>query len=561
MGLKVAARCLLGLLLAATCWLAATAAPHRVPAPGAETTNWLAAHSLAFDGDELFVDADGARFRAAFSESPREVRTDPHSGRFEAPFLATRAWSAALSVAGERGPLLLNALALLLAALVGSWALRAPLGAAAPLWIALFLFGSVAFVAVFRWQSEILVFAAVVLAGALVWGRERPATAQIGAEQIYGGDLPGDRESGVALWPWPLATLLVGVAAIRHPAYALVAVPMLLDLPRSSRSARRKATLVLAGVALVLPVAVVAALQGAPWEAPAGFFHPALTGWNALYFAAGRNAGLLVAFLPVVVLALAPRRTGGRGYLPLAVGVAVLAQLVLAPFDWAGDLPEVGNPWFLPLFGALLFCAQPELRLRAAVLCAVAAAPFLSPYWLAPLSDGSGSSSAPAAIASFTTAVRGWLPFETSLRSLPGTAEIVRGGVRLRSTGRSLQPSAGKFVLTGASAPVLVESGGALATVRLDFSASAPAALTIEGGTAGNTTFRPSGEVAFEVTLGGPSRRHPLWWSRAPVSIYLLRVLNPAPGRMTAQTSAPAAEPVSFDLGLARLAGAEAGKP
>lgn len=551
---------LLFLLLGATAWLAATAAPRRTPAPGAETTNWLAAHSLAVDHDELFVDADAARFRAAFAEGPREVRTDPHSGRLEAPYLATRAWSRAIVLAGERGPFLLNALALALAALAGSFGLRAALGTAAPLWMALFLFGSTAFTGVFRWQSEILVFAAVVVAGTLIWGRESPATGR-GAEEVYGGDIA----ARAALWPWPLAGLLIGAATARHPAYALLALPLLLDLPRAvsgrsgaggaSRNGRnlRAALFVLA---LVLPVACVAALGGAPWEAPATLFHPALTAWNALYFVLGRNAGILVGFLPVVALLFAPRPSGGRRYLPAVVLVAAIAQLLLAPFDWAGDLSAVGNPWFLPLYGACLFCAGPTLSLRAALLTAVAAGPFMAPFWVAPLSDGTRP---PQALAPVTAGIRERLPFETSLRALPGSTEVVRAGVRLRSTGSSILPAGGKFALAAGRAAVLVESDHPLASVRLDFSASAPGALTVEGGRSGSTTFRPSGEVAFEIVLGEPGWHHPLWWSRAPVSIYELQLSLPAPSKIVAQGPAAAAEPVTFDLGLARVAGPEAG--
>ncbi|MEO8196865.1 MAG: hypothetical protein ABI689_09110 [Thermoanaerobaculia bacterium] len=566
MGLKavgpaaVAGRLLLFLLLGATAWLAATAAPQRTPAPGAETTNWLAAHSLAVDHDELFVDADVARFRAAFGEGPRGVRTDPHSGRLVAPFLAIHAWSRAIVVAGERGPFLLNALALALAALAGSYGLRAALGSAAPLWIALFLFGSAAFTGVFRWQSEILVLAAVVVAGALIWGRESPASGR-DAKQIYGGDIT----ARAALWPWPLAGLLIGAAAVRHPAYALLALPLALDLPRTVSGgigaggmsrAGRTLRAVLFGLALMLPLAFVAALSGAPWEAPAAFFHPALTAWNALYFVVGRHAGVLVGFLPIVVLLFARRPTGGRRYLPLVVLAAAIAQLLMAPFDWAGDVSAVGNPWFLPLYGALLFCAGPTLSLRAAFLVAVAAAPFMAPFWIAPLSDGTRP---PRALAAFTAGIRERLPFETSLRELPGSAEVVRAGVRLRSTGPSLRPADGKFALEEGRVAVLVESDHPLASVRLDFSASAPGTLTVEGGRSGSTTFRPSGEVAFEVVLGSPLRRHPLWWSRAPVSIYELQLTLPAPSKMAGQGPAAVAEPVTFDLGLARIAGPEAG--
>ncbi len=112
MGLKAAGRLLLGLLLAATAWVAATAAPQRRPAPGSETTNWLAAHSLAIDHDELFAEVDATRFRAAFGEAPQGVRAEARNRRLEAPALATRLWSWSLALAGESGPMLLNAIAL-----------------------------------------------------------------------------------------------------------------------------------------------------------------------------------------------------------------------------------------------------------------------------------------------------------------------------------------------------------------------------------------------------------------------------------------------------------------
>lgn len=563
MGLKLAGRLLLGLLLAATVWVAATSAPQRRPAPGAETTNWLAAHSLAVDHDELLGSADVARFRAAFGEAPREVRADAKSTQLEAPFLASRLWSASLALAGERGPFLLHALALAIAALAGSYGLRAVLGAAAPLWIALFLFGSTAFTAVFRWQGEILVFAAVVVAGALVWGRDDPSSAARGAEQIYGGDL----RTRTALWPWPLAGLLIGAAAIRHPAYLMIAPAMLLDLPRPVPGAAagrlggragRGLPGALFGLAMVLPLAFAVALHGAPWEAPANLFTAPLLGWNALYFLVGRNAGLLVGFLPVVALLLPGSRAGGRAYLPLLVGVAVVAQLVLAPFDWAGDLTAVGNLWFLPLYGALLFCAAPTLAPRAALLLGLATVPFAAPFWVAPLSDGSRP---PALLAPFTAGIREHLPFETSLREAPGSAEVIRAGVRLRSTGAAVRLADGKFALEAPRAAVLVESDRPLASVRLDFSASAPGSLTVGGGRSGSTTFRPSGEVAFEIELGPPARRHPLWWSRAPVAIYELELALPVAGKIPPQGPATAAEPVTFDLGLARVEGTEIVRP
>ncbi|MEO8275740.1 MAG: hypothetical protein ABI639_05940 [Thermoanaerobaculia bacterium] len=577
MPLKLTGRIVLGLLLGATLWLAVTAAPRRVPAPGVETTLWLAAHSVAFDHDERFVDADVARYRARFGEGPRDVRTEPHGDRLSAPFLAVRLWAAALAVGGESGPFLLNFLALTLAALAACRALRAPLGDAVALWVALLLFGSVAWNVGLRWQSEILVMAAVVLAMAAIWGREpglsvvEEVTGPDGekrVDEIYGGDL----ETRAAHWPWPVAGLLLGAAAVRHPGYALLALPVLAELPTRFRGSARLRAGALFVLLFVAPIVAVALLHGAPWEAPANLFDARLFGWNALYFAAGRNVGLLVGYLPLLALLFSPRSDGGRRFLPLTVLLAVVLQLVIAPFDWAGDPSAVGNVWFLPLYGALWFCAGPMLRPRGIALLAIAAAPFLSALWLAPLSDGTRPPAAFARISPFTSGVREHLPFETSLRTLPGSDEIARAGVRLRGTHPEIHASSGRLswlALEGARreiakerrAELIVESDRELSSVRLDFSADAPASLAVEGGVAGGTTFRPSGEVAFEITLPAPARRHPLWWSRAPVSIYFLGLALPQPKSPAAGSGTPAPasadNAISFDLGLARVRGSE----
>ena len=138
---------------------------------------------------------------------------------------------------------------------------------------------------------------------------------------------------------------------------------------------------------------------------------------------------------------------------------------------------------------------------------------------------------------------------------------MARAGGRLRSTGPAIRPHAGRLALDGGQATLLVASDRDLSSVRLDFSANAPGTLAVAGGTTGSTTFRPNGEVAFEIALGRPARRHPLWWSRAPVAIYVLRLALPGASRMGSADTAAAADPVTFDLGLARVAGPEAARP
>lgn len=551
---------LLGLLLAAVVGLALFGAKGRVPAPGEETTNWLAAHSLAADGDLVLAEVDRARFRAAFGREAAGVETERGGSRLVAPPLVTRLWQLALAVGGERGPFLLHALALALAALAACATLSRFDPRGAPWAVAVLLFGSVAFAAVFRYRPEILVFAVVVAAGWLVWGRgDRGARAGAPAE-IYAGD----GLMTATAWPWWVAAFLVGTAAIRHPAYVLLALPIWRDRPwvggGRSRSKARAGWWAspLFFAALVAPVALASFAFGPHWDPPASLFDLTLTAWNSFDFLLGRNAGLLVSYLPAVALFVTAPKAGGRALLPWAVVAAVLAQLLLSPFDWAGDLHGFGNLWFLPLYGGLLFAAGEAFDRRLSALLALAVLPALAPLWWAPLSD---AARAPSWMEPWTVGVRARLPFETALREAPASSELVRGGVRLRSEDAGLALVDQRFEIGRDGAALLVESERPLASLRLDFSADAPGSLVVEGGRAGSTTFRPNGEVAFEVELGKPERRHPLWWSRSPVSIYRLRLALPGAGRMALQGDSPSARPVSFDLGLARVRGAETEHP
>jgi len=550
MGLRVAGGSLLLALLVASGYLAFFVAPERAPEPGAETTNWLAAASLALDGDLRFATVDADRFRARFGAAPREVRSSGDDSQLDAPPLAARAWGAAARLSPRRGPYVLQWLLLAATLLLAAWVFAPALGDSTPLWIVLLAFGSVTFRAAFQLLPELPALAGVVAAAALVWGRRRPAADS--AAQIYKEERPG----GASIGRWLLAGLALGAVAVRSPAYALLALPMGMELPQ----ARRVFTGALFGLGVVLPIAFVTAVDGVPWPAPSTLLDPALFGWNLLYAFVGGSAGILIWFVPVVaLLALARPRGGwsdGRAWLPHAVMAAVVVQLLVYPFDWAGERSSAGSAWFLPLFGALWFALDPRAgdrrrTLVAAAFVVLAGAPLLLPLWLHPTVPNPAS---PAALATPLGAVRKLLPFETTLRWIPGAIEIRRGGVRVRTVDPTIVRSGERFLWTGArSAALVVESDRPLAAISFEFGEGAPSDLEVTGGAPGSMTFRPGGEIAVEVALKNPARRHPLWWSADPASIYLLRLVIPE----------PSAKPISFDLLAARpaLVAGEEGAP
>lgn len=528
--------------LAAAGYLAAAwfAAPARAPRAGEATTLWLAATSLAAERDLAFAPADAARFESAFGAAPEGVWKDADDV-LQAPTLPALAAAGGALVSPRRGPFLVQALLVLLAAFALERALRPRLGAAALAVVVVALFGSVAFRFGFDLAPETLAFALVAAGYALVWGR-RAGLAALPSD-VYEGELPGAPRQ----LRWLGAGLGLGVAAALSPANLLLAAPPLGALPR----ARRALAATLYAVGLLLPVALTTAVEGAPWEPLQPVADLGLVGWNALDFLVGRHVGALPYFLPLLLGFLAPARDAGRAWIPAATAATALFLITTAPFDWAGAAPTWGNAALLPLLAALVSRAGAPLGRGRALLLLALAAPFLLPLWLAPLASTPALGGAPLRRA--VEAVRARLPFETALRALPDSVEVLRGGVALRSTGRAIFAEAGgeRLRLFGRRGEVLVSSARPLSSVRLEFGSAAPSTLSVTGGEVGNTTFRPSGEIAFDVAVGAPKRRHPVWWSREAVSIYRLRLdLGQDP-----------VAPLPFELGLARPAVPAGGQP
>ena len=426
--------------------------------------------------------------------------------------------------------------------LVAARVLSAALGGSAPLWVALAAFGSITFRSVHQLLPELHALLGVVVAAALVWARR--ARLETGPEQIYAGDLPSE----ASIWRWPFAGLALGVAAVRSPIYLLLALPMAVDLPQPRRGVA--ASLFILGLAA--PLAFVSVVAGLPWAPPDLVATPALLGWNTLYAFVGRSAGILVWFPALVALLAFARRRGavpdGRAWLPYAALAALLLQVALHPFDWAGDRIAAGNVWFLPIYGALWFALDPATAdARRAIGSAIAVAALggvtLLPLWLHPTVP---IPAPPPVIGQIVGTARSYLPSESTLREIPGAIEIRRGEIRLRTDDPAIGASGDRLVWAGSrQAVVEVASDRPLGSIRFEVGERAPSSIEILGGEAGETTFRPGGELAIDVRVRDPARRHPLWWSRGGASIYYLRLALPQ----------PAGEPIPFDVASARPAG------
>jgi hypothetical protein len=337
----------------------------------------------------------------------------------------------------------------------------------------------------------------------------------------------------------------LGAAATLHPVYLLLALPPFAALP----TIRRAGAAALAVAGMIAPVLAAAAVEGAPWEPLEPLFDARLIGWNALFFLAGRHVGVLPYFLPVALAFAAPATEEGRRWILPAAGLACLALIVLAPFDFAGASPAWGNTLFLPVYAALATLCGPAARLAPAAVTALAA-PLLLPLWLSPVAASSGALGEGGR--DLLETARRYLPFESSLRDLPDSTEVRSGGVILRSTGSGIvfDPASRSLLLTRRAGELLVASDRPLSSVRLGLGSDAPAAIGVRGGQVGNTLFRPNGDVAIDVTLEKPARRHPLWWTREPAAIYPLTLelaktpVRPLPVELVlARTAVPPPEP------------------
>ncbi len=499
----------------------------RPPDEGEEPTYALQASSLAWDFDLLYSQQDYRRYVDQWGVRPRGIDLESRDGGrtqvFARPFHHALLAVPFVRVMPYRGLRVANVLLLAAAAFLTARTLArrqgmsasgvgtAGSGSAAPLWVAAFVFASAAFSYVFLATADVFLLAVTAIGFSLVFS-DGPALA---LSSMY---------QGTSGWAWrtfgrwaAIGALLAIPGTYRLP-YLLLLIPAAIALNRSPSIRRQPAWLgLLAGaLALFALTAFVQIAAGAePFWAMAArkpLLDPALLGWNAWYFLAGRNVGLLPYFLPVLLAFSAYRKDQGRWALLAAAGLASLGFLLLRPYDFAGVAGTVGNRLFLPLYAALWFLPFPVRPLRAswALVTAALAAPLLFPLWMSPATPHP----VPARIAD-------WLPYEATQQDLPGEW-MIHDGIRVKPISSNLwrAETGSDLRIAGAeTGHLVVASLEPLRGLTLDFDRNAPSRLIANGSELRPTILRADGSVSFDVALGS-SRTHPMGWTGGEHHIY-----------------------------------------
>jgi hypothetical protein len=548
----------LALLLAATLAGAATFDPRTWPGlVGDEATYLMQAESLAWDFDVRYSRRDFDRFVAQRGVKPDGLILQSGDGgrtlAYSKP-VAYAAWVAPfLRLSPTHGPALANAVLLALAAIAAARALERRLGAAAPLWVAVWVFASAAFAYVFWVHSDLFLMCLTALALSLAYGAP-----------------PGDpaRPAWRAALRWLAVGALLGLVLMSRPFYGALLLPAALAVPRSPRGGRAfgVAALVAGAALVVLSSGLTSLAEADAWtayggqrqsfDAGTGFpevdlptswadyiarrgsnvwltgvrVEPRQTAWNVLYFFLGRDVGVLPYFLPLLLGLAAFRRGEGRGMLIVAALAAAFCFLAIRPFNFYGGGGALANRYFLPLYPAFWFAAgRPPARASWALLATALAAPFLLPLWSHPraylLAPGGGYSY----VSGFAQRA---LPYETTLSHLKpaGREDFLQNGLWIKLLTPSLRADAdgGTIQVDGiGNGQLLVGSATPLAAVELALLRPAPPSLDVAGAETVTSVPRRNGSAVRLLRFAHPRAVHRMWWTDDPFYLYQLRLEAP----------------------------------
>ena len=519
----------LGALLAVVIVTAAACQRDVKALTAPEMTCLLAAQSLARDFDLQFADEDRQRLESfSFAEEDLQLRRSPIDDgmMFDVPLAYPLVIAPLARLAPIRGPLVVNGLLMLLAALVASYRLSRRLGRAGLAVVALGLFASVMYRNVFLVQPTLMLAALVAAAFSLAFSHEEPAAH--GLTEVY---RPAESATGVG-GRSVLAGLLLGVVATHHPVYLILTLPAAFALPDD----RRKSGVVglAAGVALILAASF---LMGGFWSGSTGGLltelgaelenlSVGLVSWNLLYLTVGRNTGLLPYFLPLVALLGLWQGGTRRSVLVVTAAVGILASLVLSPFNYFNGPAAVGNSWLIPWFVLLWFVPTrplPRGWLMATVLIAV---PAMYPTWLAthiePITENGVFRQAAGPL-------HRWLPLETSQKELPPSGEAVGDRLWIRSlSNEAVVSGASRWRLKGAGwVEMQLATPVALEAVYLQFGSQAEPQLEIRGGVLGDMVLLADGGIGFRVEELSRKALHPMWWNPEKHHNYVVQLKMP----------------------------------
>jgi hypothetical protein len=550
-------------LLAVLLWGAATASRDSWPGfVGDETTYLAQAGSLAFDGDLRWEKRDYDRFFAHWGRPPEGVVLQSGDGgrtiSFSKPPFYALYLAPFVRLSPRHGPFVANALLLALAAVVAARALGKVFGAKAPWWVAVWVFGSVAFGSTFWAHPDLFLMSLVALALALTVGRVDTGEREIGRRLAPAG--AGGRAATLA---WLAAGVLLGLVAASRPVYAVLLLPAALAAP--SRGRRAALVPLLGGAALVAVFALGAqqattgswtsygaerrgfyARTGFPgvdfpatewtanlerfgmssWtgsgEVSTGLdFLPALVTWNSWYQLVGRHVGLLPYFLPLLLGFVGRPRGAARWALLLAVAAALGGLLLVRPFNFWGGGAALANRYFLPLYPAFWFLATRRRSAWWPLGAVLLAAPFLLPLWTAPRAYLRGDDGGYRFVGA---AARKLLPYETTQNQLKpsGHEDFVHQGLWVKPLDPPLGPSADGTALQlqpGRDAAVLLGSEAPLSAVEVLPRGLGRGSLWV-GGLEVPAAAGDGGRRRLNVPLGRPRATHPMWWTTEPFYLY-----------------------------------------
>ncbi|HTG36984.1 MAG TPA: hypothetical protein VLB76_29055 [Thermoanaerobaculia bacterium] len=577
--LEITGWAVLVLLLLATLIGAAQLDRAKLPLLGDEATYAMQASSLVHDLDLTYTRQDYDRFVANWGVPPEGLILQSRAGGdrlvYAKPPLYALALAPFAAVSPVRGPVVANALLLAAAALLAAASLRRRIGPAAPLWVAAWVYASVAFAYVFWGESDLFLFTAVAAGFALAYWENRWETRSSRDQppaQIYEGEDTVPPRAFLARWLG--AGALLGTAAVYRPVYLVLLIPAFLAAWGAPAARRGKAVAALALGALAIAVLSMS-IQWIAGGDPTGYggqrqgiyareaypevAYPAarwservvsggnsswlqaaavrpelsltLAGWNAVYALVGRNVGILPYFLPLFLGFLAFRGDRGRWAIPLAVVAAVLAFLVLRPFNFYGGGP-LGNRYFLPLYPALWFlAARPVRAAGAAWALAVLAFPFLEPLWRQPTAYPVAENGENRVV---SDRARRWLPYETTQSSVPGQQVAIGNGIWVKLLNHNAWPSGnrgGLRVAGGSPVEMLLGSPKPLPAIDVELDRNGPSRLLVGANEIRPVLLEPNGSVVFEFPLGKARAVHPLWWG--PGDYYLYELDLRLPGAQT----------------------------
>ncbi len=483
-----------------------------------EISTYLQAESLARDLDLAYEEADRDRLERRFGPSDRDLllsERDSSGVRFFAhPRVYTLVLAPFVRLAGLRGPAIVNSLLLLFAALVAARQLRKSLGSDAPMLVALLIFASVTYRSVFLFQPHVFLLTVVVFAVGLAVRFDEPGVHDL--QEVY-RPRPGALRIASN---WFGIGLLIGIATVYHPVYALLLFPMILLTPAGNKKAGSLALAAGAVLTLLLDLPEIGSLL--PSEIDVG-----LSAWNLLYLVVGRNVGVLIYFLPLVLVLGLVRGGEGRSSLWLTALVGSIVFVTLVPFDIYDGPAAVGNGWLLPLTGLLWFVPTRPLPHQWIWIAALFAAPLMYPTWMAPNLDLVTPESTYRHASGWLSQ---WLPPETTQRPIPNGGEVKGQGLWVRSLDAAARPtSGGRWLMEGdQQVQLLLASPAPIGSVFLQFGPQAEPDLELKGGgSLGNMVLAPEGGITFQVEDLKRRALHPMWWSSEKQHVYFLRMKMP----------------------------------